>query len=96
MQNLVILMEPSNYSCMISEKAGNMCLNRFCIDEDSAFELSGVDYLKRTSYETSYFTKPSKGKGYSSCFQRYHTLIFSECFIAYYSLVINHRLRLFE
>ena len=47
MQNLVVLMEPSEYACDTSLKPGNMILNRFCIDEDAAFELSEVNYLKR-------------------------------------------------
>ena len=41
MQNLVVLMEPSKFAYQIPVKGGNMCLNRFCIDEDDAFELSG-------------------------------------------------------
>ena len=46
MQNLVVLMEPSEDSWETHLKSGNMILNRFCIDEDAAFELSGVNYLK--------------------------------------------------
>ena len=46
MQNLVVLMEPSKDAYDHSLKAGNMIFNRFCIDEDAAFELSGVNYLK--------------------------------------------------
>ena len=34
----------------ISLKAGKMCLNRFCIDEDAAFELSGVCYMHQYRY----------------------------------------------
>ena len=52
MQNLVVLMEPSqgrNYDHHM--KAGNMISNRFCIDEDAAFEFSGVNYLKETTLE---------------------------------------------
>ena len=47
MQNLVVLMEPPQdyLKYNISSKGGNMCLNRFCIDEDAAYELSGVYYL---------------------------------------------------
>ena len=45
MQNLVVLMELSGNPWNISSKAGNMCLNRFCIDEDAAFELSGAHCL---------------------------------------------------
>ena len=51
MQNLVVLMEPFEEAWFTPLKAGNMILNRFCIDEDAAFELSGVNYLKKSSYE---------------------------------------------
>ena len=46
MQNLVVLMEPSEEAYDIDMRAGNLILNRFCIDEDAAFELSGVNYLE--------------------------------------------------
>ena len=48
-QNLVVFMEPPKPAWNISLKGGNMILNRFCIDEDAAFELSGVSSLKTTS-----------------------------------------------
>ena len=51
MQNLVVLMEPSENVHETPLKAGNMILNRFCIDEDAAFELSGVNYLRISSKE---------------------------------------------
>ena len=51
MQNLVVLMEPSKVAWNSSLKGGNMILNRFCIDEDAAFELSGVYYLEPSSME---------------------------------------------
>ena len=47
MQNLVVFMEPSEDADDVSLKVGNMILNRFCIDEDAAFELSGVNYLEK-------------------------------------------------
>ena len=47
LQNLVVLMEPSEDADRVPLKAGNMMLNRFCIDEDAAFELSGVNYGSR-------------------------------------------------
>ena len=50
-QNLVVFMEPSADGFDISLKGGNMILNRFCIDEDAAFELSGVNYLKKSSVQ---------------------------------------------
>ena len=49
MQNLVVFIEPSEDAWYTPLKAGNMVLNRFCIDEDAAFELSGVYYLKNWS-----------------------------------------------
>ena len=47
-------MEPPEEKYDISLKGGNMILNRFCIDEDAAFELSGVYYLKKSSYTIEY------------------------------------------
>ena len=68
MQNLVILMEPSEgrkYDHHM--KAGNMISNRFCIDEDAAFEFSGVNYLKKTTVkmmlESHEFRDERKVKG---------------------------------
>ena len=60
MQNLVVLMNEIDIHWDISCKAGKMCFNRFCIDEDAAFELSGVWYTKRASI----LKEDSKGKGY--------------------------------
>ena len=51
MQNLVFFVEPSKDAWEIAWKGGNMMLNRFCIEEDAAFELSGVNYLKKSSVQ---------------------------------------------
>ena len=61
MQNLVVLINPADYfqTYETSLKAGNMCLNRFCIDEDAAFEFSGVYYLKKYG---SLYPISAKGK----------------------------------
>ena len=57
MQNLIVLMEHDKfYPCYISSKCGNMCLSKFCIDEDAAFESSGVQYFGT-------FAPESKGEG---------------------------------
>ena len=70
MQNLVVFMEPSENAFLTPLKGGNMILNRFCIDEDAAFELSGVYSLKKSS-ENMVFTekfalkRKEKGKEYS-------------------------------
>ena len=40
-QNLVVFTKPTKDTYNISSRGGNMCLNRFCIDEDAAFESSG-------------------------------------------------------
>ena len=50
MQNLVVMMEPSKDAWRTPLKGGNMILNRFCIDEDASFELSGVIYIKPSAY----------------------------------------------
>ena len=65
MQNLVILMQPSTEAQEVSLKGGHMCLNRVCIDEDAAFELSGVHYLKKSSCYITYGDpkRKSEGKG---------------------------------
>ena len=69
MQNLVLLMEPSEMADAIHFKGGNMCLNRFSIDEEAAFEISGVHYLETLSYDKCYpmrgeVERKPKGKGY--------------------------------
>ena len=64
-------MEPSKQAHRISLKGGNMLLNQFSIDEDAGFELSGVYYLKKSSYDIIYeknleLERKTKGKGYLS------------------------------
>ena len=49
MQNFIILMQPTEDAWDISIKAGKLLLNRFFIDEEAAFELSGVYYLKKSA-----------------------------------------------
>ena len=46
MQNLFVFIGPSEHAWETSLRGGNMILNRFCIDEDAAFELSAVNYLE--------------------------------------------------
>ena len=50
MQNLVVLIDSTKQNDDISSNAGNMCLNRFCVDEDAGFELSGVSYLDEQTF----------------------------------------------
>ena len=52
-QNLVVLMETPYRAWDIRLNAGYMIFNRFCIDEDAAFELSGVYYLKSHYWNNS-------------------------------------------
>ena len=77
MQNLIVFMEPSGEAFFNSLKAGKMILNRFCIDEDAAFELSGVNYLKNWSIDSlkKEIVFDEKGKKYS--------------FILFYFIMIN-------
>ena len=58
MQNLVVFMQPSEDAWRTPLKGGNMILNRFCIDEDAAFELSGVNYLKKTPNDIMKYIPP--------------------------------------
>ena len=53
MQNLVFLMEPSNDAYRFNLEGGDMYLNRFAIDEDAAFEVSGVYHLIKSSENKS-------------------------------------------
>ena len=55
-------MEPSEQASETPLKAGNMILNRFCIDEDAAFELSGVNYLKSSMKKTIFNSDLFEGK----------------------------------
>ena len=79
MQNLVVLVEPSEDGYDIPVKTGNMILNRFCIDEDAAFELSGISSLKKNSRDMILKTtvkfeikRKLKGKEYSDdCIRSY-------------------------
>ena len=70
MQNLVVLMESTEDTYDVSSRAGNMCLNRFCIDEEAAFELSGVVYWKPHSFDgvpnfTDIFNKNHSARAFS-------------------------------
>ena len=78
MQNLLVLMEPFEDAHVTPLKAGNMILNRFCIDEDAAFELSGVNYLKKSSWEMMMgreLTTERKVKGKNFSFVRSETIL---------------------
>ena len=62
MQNLVVMNNQSGYAYKDSLKTGNMILNRFCIDEDAAFELSPTFELSpKYFYDKEY----RKGQEYS-------------------------------
>ena len=84
MQNLVFFMESSENAHRTPMKAGNMILNRFCIDEDAAFELSGVHYLKKSSDDIyrknllAMLKRKIKGKEYK--FPYYTVLSYSDDF----------------
>ena len=45
-RNIILFIEPPAKPFDTPEKIGNSYINRFTIDEDAAFELSGVYYLK--------------------------------------------------
>ena len=84
MQNLVVFMEPSEDAYDTPVKAGNMILNRFCIDEDAAFELSGISSLREMSRDIIYkktrefeLKRKEKGKEYFwYCIHSYDLTLF--------------------
>ena len=47
---VAFVMEPALDGSGISWKAGNMFLNRLCIDEEAAFETPGIFFLKSSSF----------------------------------------------
>ena len=83
-QNLIVFMEPSEDVWRTPLKGRNMILNRFSIDEDAAFELSGVHYLKKSSDDIyrknplAMLKRKVKGKEYK--FPYYTVLSYSDDF----------------
>ena len=80
MQNIVVFMEPSEDAWDTSSNYGNMILNRLCIDEDAAFELSGVHYFQKSSKSICFgdnaqnmLKRKEKGQEYTL---PYHTVSF--------------------
>ena len=63
MQNLVVFIERSEDASNISWQAAKLYLNRFCIDEESACELSGVYYLKTEEPLSTTLKKKAEHKG---------------------------------
>ena len=76
MQNLVVFMEASKDESNISSKAGKLYFNRFCIEEDAAFELSGVYYLKSEEPLRITLKRKAKGKPVLSWFTPWTKLVF--------------------
>ena len=58
-QNIIILQEKSFEPYDISLYAGNMYMNRLCINEEAGFELSGVYRLKEAYKQLRYHTIPN-------------------------------------
>ena len=53
MQNIIVFIEPNDQPERPNWKLANLYLNRIMIDEEAAFELLGVYYLKKC-YEDLY------------------------------------------
>ena len=85
MQNLVVFIEPSEDDSNISLKAGKLYLNRFCINEESACELSGVYYLK--SEEPLRITLKEKAEGEGKAILSYLTSEAQMAFLTPFSLL---------
>ena len=69
MRNIVLLIDPPKDGSDISLKAGNMILNRFCIDEEASFETTGIYYLNELEKDYSMVGRydETKGTGYRLC-----------------------------
>lgn len=61
-QNLYVFFEKHENPSVTNVKAGNIFLNRFCIDEETAFELSEVNHLKKW-YSSPFYSSMKKAKG---------------------------------
>ena len=86
LQNLVVLMEPIEDAWVTPWKGGNIILNRFCIDEDAAFELSRVNFLRKSSedimlMETREFQLKRKEKGMEFSIRRSHSIFINLLYI---------------
>lgn len=79
MQNLFVLLEDNERADIVSLKGGNMCMNRFCIDEDASFELSGVNYFKkeacRWKWNKEEWEEKNKEKGKEYPLLRFKTTV---------------------
>ena len=64
MHNLVVFIEPPPKKYEIALEAGNKILNRFCIDEDAAFELSEINDLKKTYFTPRLYYINDRDKPY--------------------------------
>ena len=69
MQNLIVFIESAEDASNISSKAAMLYLNRFCIDEESACELTGIYYLK--SEEPLRITLKQKAEGQGKAISSY-------------------------
>ena len=64
-QNVTVIINTREEPSDISNAAANMILNRFCIDENAAFELSGVHHANKLPSEITsqtWLQKLFKGK----------------------------------
>lgn len=64
-QDVTVIINTREEPSDISDAAANMILNRFCIDENAAFELSGVyyaDHLPSEITSQTWMQKLFKGK----------------------------------
>ena len=70
-QNIVLMVEPSEDSFTCPFKIGNLFINRFCIEEQAAFEVIEIFELRKSFYkmedsshdEFQYYSEERKQKG---------------------------------
>ena len=49
-QNIVVFIEPNDDTFLTPEKIAHSFVNRFVINEEAGFELSGIHYLHKSSF----------------------------------------------
>ena len=62
MQKIVLFVEPNDDDFHTPEKIGHLFMNRFGVDEDSAFEVINVLELRKTSEKMSWPKDPEYPK----------------------------------
>ena len=88
-QQIILFIEPAEEEWRCIESIGNLYLNRFAIDEDTAHEVLGVYYLRQSSAELG----DPKNEAYANYeIERQHKKLFdNEIFERGLKLIVDNR-----